>query len=144
MSSVGQELGFWVSGHIVYGSCVIVANVLLVLKSNTHTAPGSFFFFLMFAAYFVIFLFQAQLTVFPEIYGTFSQSFGSVLVWLTILGSVFTTCIPELAMKYYYQYLVEKPSEFATLTPSKKNTSIQSEFDSRKIRKEVSSGGYTS
>ena len=57
MSSIGQEHGFWVSGHIVYGTCVFIANVLLIIRTNNHTIPGTFFFSLMFAAYFVIFLF---------------------------------------------------------------------------------------
>jgi len=59
MSSIGQEHGFWVSGHIVYGTCVFIANVLLIIRTNNHTIPGTFFFSLMFAAYFVIFLFQS-------------------------------------------------------------------------------------
>ena len=136
MSSIGQEHGFWVSGHIVYGSCVFVANVLLVLRSNTHTVQGVFFFSLMFAAYFVIFLFQAQFTVFPEIYGTFSQSFGSMLVWLIFLGTVFTTCIPELAVKYYHQYLVEKPSEFGDMIPISSSDTSSYDQNPHAINKE--------
>merc|ERR1711937_1055273 len=59
ISSNGQIQGFWVSGHIVYGACVFVANILLILRFNTHTAQSLFLFFLMFSAYFVVVLLQA-------------------------------------------------------------------------------------
>lgn len=65
----------------------------------------------MFAAYFVIFLLQAQLKMFPEIYGTFAQSFGSLLVWMSFAAVITTSCIPELAVKYYYQYIIAEDPE---------------------------------
>lgn len=52
----GQVLGFFVAGHVVYGACVIIANLILFMRFHTHTQIGHITFFLSIAAYFVFFL----------------------------------------------------------------------------------------
>jgi len=33
----GEDFGLWATGSFVYGACIIVANILIILKSNIHT-----------------------------------------------------------------------------------------------------------
>jgi len=61
----GHELGFWLSGHIVYGCCVFIANIVLALKFNIHHAHSHLMFFLMIAAYFLFFFLESLLIAFP-------------------------------------------------------------------------------
>jgi len=61
----GHCLGFWYSGHIIYGCCVLIANIVLFLKFNIHHWTGLLTFFLMIAAYFLFFFVQSLFRVFP-------------------------------------------------------------------------------
>ena len=42
--SDGKDIGFWVSGMLVYGVCIFVANGVLAFKHFTHTWVGLLFF----------------------------------------------------------------------------------------------------
>ena len=52
MQADGQELGFWVAGHVCYGGCVMVANFVILHKFNNFTGYGEASVFLMIFAYF--------------------------------------------------------------------------------------------
>lgn len=37
VQSNGWDYGLWATGSIVYGACIIVANIIIILRSNIHT-----------------------------------------------------------------------------------------------------------
>ena len=49
--SDGKDLGFWVAGMAVYGTCCLIANLVVALKMNLHHVIGTIFFALMIIAY---------------------------------------------------------------------------------------------
>ena len=75
----GKDMGFWVSGMAVYGSCVFVANAVVATRMHEHNMFSNFFFLLMFLGYFVMYwMFSYQ----GYIYGIFSTQLGIALIWL--------------------------------------------------------------
>lgn len=100
IQSDGKDIGFWSAGHSVYGSCIFIVNTLLVLRFSTHTVPGIFFFFLMYAAYFVLFSIESQFKSIHVIYGLVGNTLGSELVWLAMIFCTVTVLLPELMVKY--------------------------------------------
>ena len=53
--SNGMGIGFWFAGHIVYGSCVIVANWQILHKFNIHDGYNLIPISLMIIAFFLFF-----------------------------------------------------------------------------------------
>ena len=72
----GHELGLWLCGHVIYGCCVFVANIVLILKFNIHHAYSMIAFILMIAAYFLFFFLESLFLAFPQIYLLFVQTFS--------------------------------------------------------------------
>jgi hypothetical protein len=50
----GQDLGFWVGGHVVYGACCIIANAVLAHKFHHHHWGGVGLLSMMVLSFFVI------------------------------------------------------------------------------------------
>jgi Na+/proline symporter len=68
----GKELGFWMAGHVVYGICVIVANLVIAVKFNIHHHFSIFLIALMIIAYFFFFGLMALSQAFREVYCLFA------------------------------------------------------------------------
>ena len=93
--SDGKDFGFWVAGHVLYGSCVFVSNLVLAHKFNIHHKQGAGLLGLMVFAYFFIMFLESQwpfsVTLFADVSHIYFPMFQSILVWLTIgmvLGQV--------------------------------------------------------
>jgi len=71
----GEENGFWLAGHVVYGACVIVANVQLMHKYFVHDGYNVIPFVLMIIAYFFFLWLMNLSTKFSDVYGIFSNMF---------------------------------------------------------------------
>ena len=95
----GHTLGFWYSGHIIYGCCVLIANIVLFLKFNIHHWSGVLMFILMIMAYFLFFFVQSLFMIFPQIWLLFTQAFSQPLTWICILFSVLCASAFELAIR---------------------------------------------
>jgi hypothetical protein len=78
----GTTYGIWICGHLVYGCCIIVANLTLLLKFNNFTRWGETLVYLMILAYFSIFLLESFFFSFYELYNLFQTMFGFGLVWI--------------------------------------------------------------
>lgn len=50
--SDGQDIGFWAVGHLVYGVAVMIANVIILTRTNNFTGYGEALVGLMIFAYF--------------------------------------------------------------------------------------------
>jgi len=51
--NMGQDFGFWVSGHVVYGGCIFVSNFLILVRFNNFMGLGELTVGLMITAYFL-------------------------------------------------------------------------------------------
>ena len=91
----GKTYGIWIGGHLVYGACIIIANISLMLRFNNYTRWGEAFVYLMILAYFTIFLFQSFLSGFPELYNLFVPTFSFGLVWIQII------LVPALCLLFH-------------------------------------------
>jgi len=63
-NSYGQEQGMWLCGHVSFGLAVLIANIIVLMKSNIHNKYSLGIFGLMFAAFFVAFAFESNFLMF--------------------------------------------------------------------------------
>ena len=96
----GQDIGFWVSGHVVYGACIFVANCLIIVRFNNFVGYGEGTVLLMISAFFIILCFESQFSAFAEVYGIFGRMFGSKLVWLCLIFISGQTVVFELLLRF--------------------------------------------
>jgi hypothetical protein len=61
----GKDVGFWIVGHLVYGVCVIVANVVMLHKFNNYTGWGEVLVAMMILAFFTIYFLENLFDMFP-------------------------------------------------------------------------------
>lgn len=91
--SDGKDIGFWVSGMAVYGSCVFVANMVVFTRMHEHNGYSIFFFILMILGYFSCYwLFAYQ----GYIFGIFWTQLGISLMWLCFMFNTLQVYVTEL------------------------------------------------
>jgi hypothetical protein len=71
----GQDIGFYVLGHVVYGVCVIVANVVMLHKFNNYTGWGEVLVALMILSFFSTYFVESLMDMFPQVYLLFAPTF---------------------------------------------------------------------
>ena len=75
----GMDLGFWVAGHVVYGVCVFIANLVLIHKFHHHHWQGAALLGLMYFAFFFILSVQSawpSVTLFADVSHIFTPIFS--------------------------------------------------------------------
>ena len=100
----GRDYGFWLCGHISFTLAVIIANIIILMKSNMHNRWTFLVQFLMYAAFILAFAVESQLIMFSQIYLLFGQTFGSGTVWLILLFTFMATTGFELILEFKYHY----------------------------------------
>lgn len=70
-----MDLGFWCCGHIVYVSCVGVANVVMFHQYNNLAGYGEILAFASWVVAYTIMFLQQYVTFFPQTYFLFDQAF---------------------------------------------------------------------
>lgn len=78
----GKDYGFWVVGHVVYGVCVVVANVVITFKFNNYSGWGEVLAFGSSLCYFTLFFLENLLKIFPELYLIFDTTYRQPMVWI--------------------------------------------------------------
>ena len=102
--SDGKDIGFWVAGHVLYGSCCFISNLVLAHKFHIHHKGGVGLIGLMTFAFFFCTLVESEwpsVTLFADIKGIFAPMFSSLIVWFTILLAVSQVSVLEIAWKFY-------------------------------------------
>jgi magnesium-transporting ATPase (P-type) len=104
MQSDGTDIGFWAVGHLVYGACCFVANAIILTRTNNFTGYGEGVVALMIVAYFFFMIALSQVGSlefqnFPDLNHLFSNMFSIGTVWLSILLTIGTTVMAELASR---------------------------------------------
>lgn len=65
LQSNGKNIGFWVAGHVAYGACIIVANLVILYRFNNYTGWGEWTCTGMILAFFTILYIESMLSMFP-------------------------------------------------------------------------------
>ena len=92
----GKDVGFWVSGHVVYGTCIVVANIVMVHQFNNFTGWGEALAFGMCLNYFTCFFAQSFFNMFPQLFYIFNTTFQQISVWVAIVFCCLTVSAFEL------------------------------------------------
>jgi phospholipid-transporting ATPase len=113
MQADGKNLGLWVPGHIVFGACIIVCNLVLLLRYNNWTFWGEILVYLMILNYFTLMLLESVvgLGMIPQLYYVFDVMFSCDLVWVQLAACAAITLALELAASHISRlsYDAEKP-----------------------------------
>ena len=75
ISNKGKIGGFWMYGHIVYGACICIANVVIFHKYNIHGIFSMIFVTFGIACYFFLFWFENMFTFFEDVFEIFLITF---------------------------------------------------------------------
>ena len=94
--SDGKDIGFHAAGNIVYGACVLVANLMLFHHISTHSIWSTALFLLSNAAYFGVFYVESKFAHFHEVYGIFNACFEQKGVWAGLLFVLIFTSACEM------------------------------------------------
>jgi magnesium-transporting ATPase (P-type) len=100
----GTDMGFWVVGHTVYGTCVLLANMLIAFKYHNHSGWGEVLAFGSALTFFTIFFMQNLLTSFPELYLIFDITYRQPIVWLATLVTLSFIAIIEMIYQRVYHF----------------------------------------
>ena len=84
---------------MVYGSCVIIANIILVHKFNLVEKGGVFFICLMIFSFFFFLFLESDSGLFPNVSHIFGTMFKTPLVWLTMVISLGTCSAIEIGYR---------------------------------------------
>jgi len=104
--SDGKDSGFWLAGHVVYGACCILANVILVHKFNIIDHIGTFTVALMIFAYFFFLGIQSVSGYFPEVSHIFATTFEIFIVWAGLLLAIGTSSAIEFGYRYWNEIIM--------------------------------------
>jgi magnesium-transporting ATPase (P-type) len=88
IASDGQQLGLWIGGHAVFGTCIIVANLIVFHRHYIHQSYGIGLLSLMIGSYFVIALIMSRWsdpTTFADLSHLYSPLLGNPTVWFTMI-----------------------------------------------------------
>ena len=100
----GKDIGFWVVGHVVYGTCVMVANLVILFKFNNYTGWGEVLCFASMVCYFTIFFLENLFTMFPQVYLIFDTTYMQPMIWIGSMLTLFQAGALELFW-YRFNYL---------------------------------------
>jgi hypothetical protein len=98
----GQLFGFWVGGTAAYGGCVLIVNMLVLIKFNIHDGYNLLGIAVMILAYFVILAAQSATGKFQDIEYIFSTMFGQPLVWLCFILACGIIFVEEYLYKVFF------------------------------------------
>ena len=115
----GSDIGFWIYGHVVYGVCVIISNVVLVHRFNNYTGWAEALAAGMCLAFFFIYFVESLMEIFPQVYLIFVPTFNQPIIWAAILLAVIQASIGEFFIsRWDYLVVHRKQSEFDELDTS--------------------------
>lgn len=65
MQGNGKTIGFWIIGHVVYGSCIFVANLVILFRFNNFTGWGEWTVAGMILAFYTLLYIESLMSMFP-------------------------------------------------------------------------------
>jgi magnesium-transporting ATPase (P-type) len=110
--SDGKDFDIWLGGHLVYGCCIFMVNILILHKISNYTGWGEILVAVMIMAFFTILYLESLFNFFPQVYYLFDTMFIQPLVWLIILLIICICSTIEIAIngikKFYFNDNHEK------------------------------------
>jgi len=94
----GKDIGLWLAGTTVYGACVCVVNLTLMMKMHVHHFLGSVLLAGSVGSFFAFFWILSKYAK-DDIRHLFEPTLCLHLVWLTLLFSVGQTFVFEYLVK---------------------------------------------
>jgi len=94
----------WVAGHSVYGTCVIVANVVILHKFHIHTFLSMFFVAIGIILFFFAMGFENYFPEFHGIYCWTGELFRQKIIWFSIVFVALQTTLFEQFFRTYFEY----------------------------------------
>lgn len=101
IQSDGKDLGLWVGGHVAYGICIIVANLVIQFRFNNNTGWGEWTCVGMVLAYFTLLYLESMLNWFPQTYFIFDTTMSQGMTWIQIIGCSFLACSVEIVYRQF-------------------------------------------
>ena len=87
----GHTGGFWESATLVYAIVVIVANLFILQRTNTHTVWSTLLIALSIASFFIAFWFENLFFFFYDVWAIFPQLMGNFKTYTIIVVLILFT-----------------------------------------------------
>ena len=100
-------------GHVVYGVCVIVANVVMLHKFNNYTGWGEVLVAMMILAFFTSYFVESLMDMFPQVYLLFGPTFLHPMVWAAVTLSIIQTSVGEFLISRYSSLISKGDNDFS-------------------------------
>lgn len=91
----------WIGGHVAYGACIIVANIVIQFRYNNLTGWGEWTVVGMIITYFTILFLESMLPMFPQTYFIFDTMMSQGLVWSQIIVCALIASIVEYIQQLF-------------------------------------------
>lgn len=108
VSSHGKTAGMWMAGHLVFGACVIVTNLVVLVRFNRFDWGAVGLVSLMILGFFVQFAFLSLFRTFAELYKTFADTITHPIIMLSLLLMVLVTLTLEMLYKFLQEMRIMK------------------------------------
>lgn len=89
----GLDISFWQTGHLTYGACVSLCNLIIMFKHNNYTGWGEFFAIASALSFYIVLLVENYLNFFPQVYRMFPSTFNQPIVYLSFLLTMFSASV---------------------------------------------------
>jgi len=76
MQPGGKNMGFWITGHMVYGTCILVANLVIMFRYHGYSGWGEWCSIGMSLNFFTILYWQNYFESFDQTYYIFNTLFA--------------------------------------------------------------------
>lgn len=101
MQENGKTIGFWIIGHVVFGSCIIVANLVILFRFNNFTGWGEWTVAGMILAFYTLLYIESLLPMFPQTYYIFDTMMEQPIIWFHMILIAAMACLLEYARKVF-------------------------------------------
>ena len=99
----GETGCFWESATLVYACVVIVANLFILQRTNTHTVGSTLLIVLSIALFFVCFWFENLFFFFYDVWSIFPELMGNFKTYTIIVVTCFFTMGQDAVKSRYKQ-----------------------------------------
>lgn len=86
MQPDGKTLGLWVAGHNAYGTCVIVANMIILFRFSNYTGWGEWTVTGMILAFYTILYVESLFSFLPQVFYIFDTMMEQMQIWFQMIG----------------------------------------------------------
>ena len=140
MMADGKGLGIWIPGHIVFGSCIIVCNLVLLMRFNNFTGWGESLVYLMILNYFTLMFLESLLgaLVIPDLYYIFDTMFTYNLVWVQLITSASFAVMLEFAAFHFLKLRDNREVEYRAEAKQAREELDNDQVEKNQLQRKIS------